>query len=139
MNIAYVLECAGRGAISNGKFGGVYLRDALLQALKVESADVEKLYEASVGKHVIFVSEDGLQASIPLETALNPYADVILATEMNGVNDNPVIDPHAGEALHGGNFYGGHACLATDTLKNVVANQKYVSSGTGRWTGFVRK
>ena len=27
-----------------------------------------------------------------------------------------------GRVMHGGNFYGGHACLVTDTLKNVVAN-----------------
>jgi len=42
--------------------------------------------------------------------------------ELNGANDNPLIDPSTGEALHGGNFYGGHACFVADGLKNVVAN-----------------
>jgi histidine ammonia-lyase len=51
----------------------------------------------------------------------------MLETEINGVNDNPIIegvseDAPEGRVMHGGNFYGGHACLVTDTLKNVVAN-----------------
>ncbi len=51
----------------------------------------------------------------------------MLETELHGINDNPIIEgigPEApeGRVMHGGNFYGGHACLVTDTLKNVVAN-----------------
>ncbi|PRQ03690.1 Histidine ammonia-lyase [Enhygromyxa salina] len=42
--------------------------------------------------------------------------------ELNGANDNPLIDPDTGGALHGGNFYGGHACFVADALKNAVAN-----------------
>ena len=45
-----------------------------------------------------------------------------LETEMNGADFNPLIDPETGEALHGGNFYGGHACFAADALKNSIAN-----------------
>jgi histidine ammonia-lyase len=51
-----------------------------------------------------------------------PFTRTLIETEANGVNDNPLIDPDQGRYLHGGNFYGGHSCLATDTLKNVVAN-----------------
>lgn len=43
-------------------------------------------------------------------------------TELNGANDNPLIDPGSGEALHGGNFYGGHICFVADALKNAIAN-----------------
>src|SRR5262249_50519705 len=32
----------------------------------------------------------------------------ILEIELNGANDNPLVDPDTGEILHGGNFYGGH-------------------------------
>jgi histidine ammonia-lyase len=46
----------------------------------------------------------------------------VLETELNGVNDNPVVDPKRGEVLHGGNFYGGHVCFALDALKTAVAN-----------------
>ena len=35
-------------------------------------------------KHVIFKSLDGMEASIPVEKALSPYGDVLLAYEMNG-------------------------------------------------------
>jgi histidine ammonia-lyase len=42
--------------------------------------------------------------------------------ELTGANDNPLIDPSTGEALHGGNFYGGHMCFAMDGLKTAVAN-----------------
>jgi histidine ammonia-lyase len=42
--------------------------------------------------------------------------------ELAGANDNPLIDPETGATLHGGNFYGGHACFVADALKNVVAN-----------------
>jgi histidine ammonia-lyase len=45
-----------------------------------------------------------------------------LETEINGANDNPLVDPDSGEVLHGGNFYGGHACFACDALKTAVAN-----------------
>lgn len=56
-----------------------------------------------------------------------PWMRQMLETEINGVNDNPIIegpdeDGRPGRVMHGGNFYGGHACLVTDTLKNVVAN-----------------
>ena len=56
-----------------------------------------------------------------------PWTRQMLETEINGVNDNPIIEGVSdenpdGRVMHGGNFYGGHACLVTDTLKNVVAN-----------------
>jgi histidine ammonia-lyase len=46
----------------------------------------------------------------------------MLETEINSSNDNPLIDPDNGDVLHGGNFYGGHVCMAMDTLKIAVAN-----------------
>jgi histidine ammonia-lyase len=48
------------------------------------------------------------------------HAREILEIEVNGVNDNPIIDQ--GDVLHGGNFYGGHVCFALDGLKTAVAN-----------------
>ena len=46
----------------------------------------------------------------------------ILEIELNGANDNPLVDPDTGEILHGGNFYGGHLCFALDGLKASVAS-----------------
>ena len=51
-----------------------------------------------------------------------PWMDRWLDIEVNGANDNPLIDPATGEALHGGNFYGGHPCFVADALKTAVAN-----------------
>ena len=45
-----------------------------------------------------------------------------IETEMNSVNDNPIIDPETRSVYHGGHFYGGHICFAMDTLKNISAN-----------------
>lgn len=45
-----------------------------------------------------------------------------LETEINGVNDNPIVDPLTGEVLMGGNFYGGHVGQAMDTLKTAIAS-----------------
>ena len=51
-----------------------------------------------------------------------PFLRQLIETEVNGANDNPLVDPDTGDVLHGGNFYGGHICLAMDLLKNTVAN-----------------
>jgi len=41
----------------------------------------------------------------------------LLRVELNGVNDNPLVDPDTGEILFAGNFFGGHIALTMDTLK----------------------
>ncbi len=46
----------------------------------------------------------------------------LLETEINSSNDNPLLDAATGDVLHGGNFYGGHPCMAMDMLKIAVAN-----------------
>lgn len=51
-----------------------------------------------------------------------PTARRFIEIEVNGANDNPLIDPETGDALHGGNFYGGHIAFVCDALKNAVAN-----------------
>ena len=45
-----------------------------------------------------------------------------IETEINSVNDNPIVDSAAGEILHGGNFYGGHIGFVMDGMKTSVAN-----------------
>jgi histidine ammonia-lyase len=45
-----------------------------------------------------------------------------IETEMNSANDNPLVDPETKSVYHGGHFYGGHICLAMDSLKNIIAN-----------------
>jgi histidine ammonia-lyase len=45
-----------------------------------------------------------------------------LEIELNGVDDNPLVDGERGDVLHGGNFYGGHVGFAMDALKTAVAS-----------------
>lgn len=79
-------------------------------------ARVQDRYSIRCAPHVIGLVLDCL-----------PWMRRMLETEINGVNDNPIVEGISelapeGRVMHGGNFYGGHACLVTDTLKNVVAN-----------------
>ncbi|MDR0966342.1 MAG: aromatic amino acid ammonia-lyase [Myxococcales bacterium] len=72
---------------------------------------VQDRYSIRCAPHVIGVLVDAL-----------PLVRRFLETELNGVNDNPIIDPETGDVLHSGNFYGGHTCFAMDGLKAAVAN-----------------
>ena len=67
----------GAGAISNARWGGVYLRDVLMEC------GLTSPLRAGV-EHVQFEGEDGTKASIPASKALSEYGDVLLAYEMNG-------------------------------------------------------
>ena len=50
------------------------------------------------------------------------FARPTIETEINGVNDNPLVDVDTGDVLHGGNFYGGHIAFVMDAMKVAVAN-----------------
>lgn len=76
-----------------------------------EQARIQDRYSVRCAPHVIGVLLDAL-----------PWIAEALEIEANGANDNPLIDPDNGDVLHGGNFYGGHACFALDGLKTAVAN-----------------
>ena len=72
---------------------------------------VQDRYSIRCAPHVIGVLLD-----------VAPMTRAVIETELNGANDNPLIDPETGDILHGGNFYGGHLCMAMDLMKTNVAN-----------------
>ncbi len=72
---------------------------------------VQDRYSIRCAPHVIGVLLDAL-----------PAMRRSIEIEVNGANDNPLIDPDTGDVLHGGNFYGGHIAFAMDGLKTAVAN-----------------
>ncbi len=74
-------------------------------------ARVQDRYSLRCAPHVIGVLLDAL-----------PAMRRTLEIEVNGANDNPLIDPDTGDVLHGGNFYGGHVGYAMDGLKIAVAS-----------------
>lgn len=82
-----------------------WIRDALGPEVR-ERATLQDRYSIRCAPHVIGVLVDGLA-----------FAGPILETELNGVNDNPIVLPESAETLHGGNFYGGHVAFVMDGLK----------------------
>lgn len=70
----------GCGAMSTATFKGVLLRDLLTYSGLMTPVSAER----DGVQHVIFEGIDDMQASIPIEKALSPYGDVVLAYEMNG-------------------------------------------------------
>jgi histidine ammonia-lyase len=75
------------------------------------AARIQDRYSIRCAPHVIGVLADAL-----------PVMRRTLEIEINGANDNPLVDPETGDVLHGGNFYGGHVAHAMDGLKALVAN-----------------
>ena len=75
------------------------------------SPRLQDRYSIRCAPHVIGVLRDSL-----------PWMRSMIETELNSVNDNPIIDGEGEHIFHGGHFYGGHIALVMDTMKNCVAN-----------------
>jgi len=71
----------GQGAISTAKWGGVRLSELLKNAGM--GAPIEARDKGGI-QHVRFGAVDGVQVSIGIEKATNPYGDVMVCYEMNG-------------------------------------------------------
>jgi histidine ammonia-lyase len=74
-------------------------------------ARLQDRYSLRCAPHVIGVLLDALA-----------QGRTVLEIEVNGIDDNPLIDPDRGDVLHGGNFYGGHVAFVMDGLKMAVAS-----------------
>ncbi|MGD2116138.1 MAG: aromatic amino acid ammonia-lyase, partial [Acidobacteriota bacterium] len=90
-----------------------WIREDLAVDLPARNGDgrIQDRYSIRCAPHVIGVLIDALS-----------WVHRWTGIELNSSCDNPLIDPDTGEALHGGNFYGGHVCFAADALKTAVAN-----------------
>jgi histidine ammonia-lyase len=87
------------------------LAAAALPGAAEEPARLQDRYSIRCAPHVIGVLVEAAEA-----------ARRTLSIEVNGVDDNPLIDAERGDVLHGGNFYGGHVGFAMDGLKSAVAS-----------------
>jgi histidine ammonia-lyase len=85
--------------------------DLASDARPPEPARLQDRYSLRCAPHVVGVLLDALAHARP-----------ILEIELNGIDDNPIVDPDAGVVLHGGNFYGGHVAFVLDGLKAAVAS-----------------
>ena len=87
-----------------------WIRDDLAPIDDIEPARLQDVYSLRCAPHVIGVLLDALA-----------FARQAVEIELNGVNDNPIVDPDTGAVHHGGNFYGGHIAFAMDGLKAAAA------------------
>jgi histidine ammonia-lyase len=74
-------------------------------------ARLQDRYSIRCAPHVIGVAVDAITST-----------GRTLEIEINGIDDNSMVDPDTGEILHGGNFYGGHIAFAMDGLKSAIAS-----------------
>lgn len=83
------------GAIGTAEFTGVLLRDILVDSgYDVNKACTPCPNDEDADKHIHFCApSDTYEQSIPIQTALNPTSDVLLAWEMNG---EPMTRDHGG-------------------------------------------
>jgi histidine ammonia-lyase len=88
-----------------------WIRDDLGAAGGRAPARLQDRYSIRCAPHVIGVLLDALD-----------FDRELLEIELNGVDDNPIVDPDSGDVYHGGNFYGGHVAFAMDGLKAAVAS-----------------
>lgn len=78
---------------------------------------VQEIYSIRCAPQVLGVVPESLDAT-----------RLVLEREAMSANDNPLIDPEAGDVLHGGNFMGQHVSRAMDALKidmAIVANHMH--------------
>ncbi|MBK07945.1 MAG: histidine ammonia-lyase [Deltaproteobacteria bacterium] len=73
--------------------------------------EVQDRYSIRCAPHLIGATRDALT-----------WVTQNVHTELNSVNDNPIVDPDTAEILNGGNFYGGHIALSMDLLKISLGN-----------------
>jgi histidine ammonia-lyase len=90
---------------------GGWIREDLADGAPREAARLQDRYSIRCAPHVIGVLLDALD-----------FAREWLEIEINGVDDNPIVDPESGDVHHGGNFYGGHVAFAMDGLKAATAS-----------------
>lgn len=76
-----------------------------------DQARLQDRYSIRCAPHVIGVLLDALE-----------LARRWIEIELNGVNDNPIVDVEEGRIHSGGNFYGGHMAFVMDSLKSLVAS-----------------
>jgi histidine ammonia-lyase len=97
------------------KFVGKKIRELLVdysQPLEsAENVNLQDPYSLRCAPQILGVLADALC-----------WMETWVETEVNSVNDNPIIDIETGEILMGGNFYGGHISFAMDALKCALAS-----------------
>jgi histidine ammonia-lyase len=84
--------------------------------LREDASDVERPAASIQDRYSLRCAPQVIGVCLDTLSWVRPW----LETELNSVNDNPVIVADA--VYHGGHFYGGHVCQAMDALKTTICN-----------------
>ena len=115
----------GIGAISTARFGGAKLADVLAE---IGISSLKEAQRRGI-KHVHFIGQDDpYDASIPIETALDPQKDVLLAYEMNG-EEMPAEHGYPIRVVVPGHI----AARQVKWLREIVLSHEESASGWQRW------
>ena len=97
--------------------GSAWLRTEPIAARRLASGTADIEAEAGQDAYTLRCAPQVVGAALDCLA----WHDATVATELNGVSDNPIF-PEGAEvpALHGGNFMGQHVALAADALSNAV-------------------
>lgn len=111
--------------ILKGHFGQMYIASAMLKQLRGSKAMRKRENEMYV-PHKEQVFDHKVQPYYSLRCVpqiLGPVFDELLNAkkvlfmELNGVDDNPIVDPILKDVYHGGNFHGDYVSYEMDKLK----------------------
>lgn len=87
------------------------IRDEALRDGSIPEADrpLQEAYSLRCAPQILGAVREQLQ-----------YVRSLTETELNGTNDNPVIDPDGPRVIHGGNFQGQQVAFAADALNAAI-------------------
>ncbi|MBL0049603.1 MAG: aromatic amino acid lyase [Bacteroidetes bacterium] len=112
--------------LHNGQNSIAAAMRAILTDSKLIKKRPEHLYHKKIEVEVMREKVQEYYSLRCVPQILGPVLDTIqrtkqiLASEINSVNDNPIIDRENNNVFHGGNFHGDYVSLEMDKLKIVV-------------------
>jgi histidine ammonia-lyase len=112
--------------LHNGQNSVAAAMRAILSDSKLIKKRPEHLYHKKIEVEVMHEKVQEYYSLRCVPQILGPVLDTIqrtkqiLASEINSVNDNPIIDKKNNNVFHGGNFHGDYVSLEMDKLKIVV-------------------
>ncbi|MBK7762002.1 MAG: aromatic amino acid lyase [Bacteroidetes bacterium] len=98
----------------------------ILRGSKLMKKRQEHLYDKEVTENIVNEKVQEYYSSRCLPQIIGPvwdtikYTEKVLTSEINSVNDNPIIDYKNEHIYHGGNFHGDYVSIEMDKLKIAI-------------------
>lgn len=98
----------------------IRFRDNLQALIREKQPKAKVVFETDVNVQDVYSIRCTPQVLAPVRDALD-YAAIVVNTEANSSNDNPLVIPEKKKILHGGNFHGQSIAFAMDMLCMAVS------------------